>query len=406
MTISGAPSARLRDFLALNRSTVTVAIATLLMTLGEELWKRYLPTYLRALGAPAWGVGLYGSTRDLLDGLYQYPGGWAADRFGRQAALRGLVSAALIGYVVLATAPSWPMALVGMALAMAWTSMASPALFAVIGDALPSDRRAMGFSVQSIVRRVPIVIAPTLGGLLIMKAGALTGVQLGLATSSLLALVTLFVIRSDPVPVPASTGPHGPAGIKAVWRALPTALRRLLGSDILIRACEGMVDVFIVLYALEVVGVTAAEYGLLVAVQMTTAIVCYLPAARLADRIGRKRLVTCTFLAFAMFPLAVVSAQSFGALVLAFLVGGLREIGEPARKALIVDLVRPDARARSVGLYYLVRSLAITPAALIGGLLWKAHPQLPFFLATGIGVTGTVIFAVTTEASLRDGKAG
>jgi hypothetical protein len=71
---------------------------------------------------------------------------------------------------------------------------------------------------------------------------------------------------------------------------------------------------------------------------------------------------------------------------LAFVVGGLREIGEPARKALIVDLAQPHLRARSVGLYYLVRSLAIAPAAFVGGVLWKVSPGLPFYVAAVAGV--------------------
>lgn len=48
--------------------------------------------------------------------------------------------------------------------------------------------------------------------------------------------------------------------------------------------CEGLVDVFLLLYALAVLGITARQHGLLVAVQLVTAILCYLPAARLADR--------------------------------------------------------------------------------------------------------------------------
>ena len=85
------------------------------------------------------------------------------------------------------------------------------------------------------------------------------------------------------------------------------------------------------------------------------------------------------------------------ALLLAFVVGGLREIGEPARKALILDFVRPDVRARGVGLYYLIRCVAIAPAATIGGLLWNRAPGLPFVLAGGIGLVGTALFALTVD---------
>jgi MFS family permease len=186
-------------------------------------------------------------------------------------------------------------------------------------------------------------------------------------------------------------------GLTGVWRSFPLPLRRLLLSDIFIRTCEGLVDVFLVLYALNVVGIGAPEFGVLIAVQVTTSILCYLPAARLADRLGRKPFVVATFLAFSLFPLAVIAAQSFTGLLAAFVVGGLREIGEPARKALIVDLVSPGARARGVGLYYLVRSLAVAPAATVGGLLWKTSPAVPFVLASGVGLVGTLIFALTVQ---------
>jgi MFS family permease len=150
-----------------------------------------------------------------------------------------------------------------------------------------------------------------------------------------------------------------------------------------------------VLYALNVVGIRAPEFGMLIGVQMATAIIGYLPGAWLARKVGQARMVTATFVAFALFPLAVLSAESLAGLVLAFVVGGLREIGEPARKALIVDLAPAGLRARCIGLYYLVRSLSITPAATVGGLLWDTSPSLPFLLAGACGLAGALVFAVT-----------
>ena len=100
---------------------------------------------------------------------------------------------------------------------------------------------------------------------------------------------------------------------------------------------------------------------------------------------------------FAAFPVAVVTASDMAGLMLAFVVGGLREIGEPARKALIVDFAEPHLRARSVGLYYLLRSLAIAPAAFVGGLLWAVAPSMPFYIAGATGIVGTVLFALTVE---------
>ena len=189
---------------------------------------------------------------------------------------------------------------------------------------------------------------------------------MGLVVTIALAGVTLAIVSRLRLALPLASAPTRLAG---VWRSMPRALHRLLWSDVLVRTCEGLVDVFLVLYALNVVGIRPAQYGILVGVQMGTAILGYLPGAQLGRRVGQIPMVTATFVAFALFPLAVVSAGSFAGLVLAFIVGGLREIGEPARKALIVDLAPAGLRARSVGLYYLVRSLSITPAATIGGVL-------------------------------------
>jgi MFS family permease len=388
---------RLLLWLGINRNTGAVAGAGLLMGLGEELWKRFLPKYLESSGAPLLAIGAYGSTRDLLDGLAQYPGGWISDRYGRRVGLRVFIGIALAGYVLLATGQSWPQIFAGVVLAMAWSSMASPTVFAVIGDALPPERRAMGFSVQSILRRVPIAVAPLLGGVLIEANGVREGVQLGLAITIVLAVATLTVVSHVNLELPR---PAGAVTMTGLWRSLPEPLRRLLLSDILVRTCEALVDVFLVIYALDIIGISAPEYGVLVSVQMVTAILCYLPAARLADRIGRKPLVIATFVAFALFPLAVVAAHSFSGLVGAFVIGGLREIGEPARKALIVDLARPDLRARSIGIYYLVRSLSIAPAAMVGGFLWRTAPALPFFLAGGVGLCGAIVCALTVDETL------
>jgi MFS family permease len=276
---------------------------------------------------------------------------------------------------------------------MAWQSMASPAIFAVIGDSLPRERRAMGFTLQSILKRIPIVIAPIIGGMLIASWGIVRGVHAGLVIALVLAAITfLLVTRINITIEPAKV-----TNIRGVWRSFHSALKRLLVSDIIIRTCEGMTGVLTILYVTNIKGVSIAWYSTLIAVQMITSIIVYLPAGKIADRIGRKPFVIATFLSFALFPLAVMLASSFSSLVLAFIVGGLREIGEPSRKAMIVDFAQEGVRARSVGLYYLVRSLSITPAALVGGLLWKIAPQVPFITAAIIGMAGTVVFAITVE---------
>ncbi|MDQ6829939.1 MAG: MFS transporter [Gemmatimonadota bacterium] len=380
--------------LGLEPSIIAASAAMFSMGFAENLWRRFLPKYLEQLGAPVLAIGLFGTAEDTLDGLYQYPGGWVADRYGRRWALLSFIMLAAIGYAIYWIAPTWPFVFIGLVFVMAWSSMASPTLFAIVGDALPKEKRTVGFTVQSILKRVPIAIAPTIGGLLIAKYSVHGGVRLGLVAAIVIALLTLGIAARLRIPVVAD---EVPINIRDVWRSFPSPLRWLLASDVFIRACDALVDVFLVLYAINVVGIGAPRFGVLVAVQATTAILAYFPAARLADRTGRKPFVIATFVAFALFPLSIVWARSFAWLVLAFVVGGLRELGEPARKAIIVDLATPALRARSIGLYYLIRSLAIAPSAFIGGLLWRVQPQLPFYVAGALGLVGVAVFVRTVE---------
>ena len=171
---------RFADYFGLERNVVIVSAVVFLLGAGEELWKKFLPKYLESLGASAGIIGLFGTAKDFLDAIYQYPGGFVADRVGRRRAFLAFIALASIGYLIYLFSPSWIFVFVGLTFAMAWSSMASPAIFATIGDALPNSRRTMGFTLQSILKRVPMSLAPLLGGALIAGAGVVGGVHIGL----------------------------------------------------------------------------------------------------------------------------------------------------------------------------------------------------------------------------------
>ena len=222
------PWSRVAAFLALEPNVVAVSTAMFLLALGENLWQKFLPKYLQALGAPIRAVGLFGSIEDFRDGVYQYPGGWLGDRIGRRASLLSFVVVAAIGYAIYGFARSWPWIIAGLFFVSAWSSMGSPTLFAVIGDALPKERRAMGFTVQSILKRVPIAVAPIIGGLVIARRGLVPGVRaLLIATLALSVVALLALIR---VRINRIEGP--PTNIRGVWISFPRSLRWLLPGQV------------------------------------------------------------------------------------------------------------------------------------------------------------------------------
>jgi MFS family permease len=387
-----------------------LAAALFVYGFGEELWFRYLPAYLRVLGASPFLVGLFGTSKDLLDAAYAYPGGLIADRLGSRRALLLFGALTTAGFALYLVHPSVTVVFAGLLLVMAWQSLGLPATFSLIREELAGGGRLVGFTVQSVVKRLPIILAPPLGGWLLGRYGMDGGMRIGFAVSVLTSLLMLAGLRRAFGSAAASGArrPSAPAAGRAAAPAAPAApaaaaapdarrpkvrlhpaLQRLLVADCLIRLCEGLPEVFLVVWALEVAKVSPARFGLLTAILMATAIASYVPAALLAERAEKKPFVVLTYVFFTLFPLAVVLSHSFAALAAAFVVGGLREIGEPARKALIVDLAAGDPGA-TVGLYYSIRGFAVAGASAVGGALWTIRPSLTFLVAAGLGTAGTL----------------
>lgn len=386
--------AKVQDYFGLKRNVVVLSSAIFVLGLGENLWSEYIPKYLGVLGAIPLVVGAYGTLKDFIDAIYMYPGGKISDKFGIKKALVTFSMLALIGYVIYYLSPNWFFVLVGLFFVMAWSSLSLPATFALIGDSLPKQRRAIGFTVQSILKRVPAILAPPIGGFLILQFGVLEGVRLGLLVTIPLAIFTVLIQMRYYKENRKDTKEKIEA--KLISKFHPS-LKCLLLSDCVIRMCEGIPAVFIILYATNIIGIDTFQFGFLIGIQMVTSILVYIPIAKLSDCFGRKPFVTLTFVFFSLYPLFIVVSKDFIWLILAFIIGGLREIGEPPRKAMIVDLAPEEARGNAVGLYYLIRGLTVTPASFIGGLLWLWAPQVPFFIAFAIGVAGTFLFYITVK---------
>jgi MFS family permease len=381
------------DFLALRRNTVLLLAALVLAGTGERLWLGFAPKYLQTLGATVLVIGLFDALQTFLGAVYAYPGGWLTDRWGQRNSLVLFNLLSLAGYLIILLWHHWLALVVGAFLFLAWSALSLPATLAVIATSLDKGQHTMGVGVQSMVRRVPMMIGPLIGGWLITHYGWEQGVRLALlgciALSAATAMFQWFM--ADPTGAAASsiTADHSLFG---VVKQFNSTLRELLVSDILIRFCERLPYAFVILWAMDHGGITAEQYGGLIAIEMATAMICYIPVAHFADRYGQRPFVLATFGFFTLFPLSLLWADSFGWLAVAFVVRGLKEFGEPARKALIIAQAQPDLRARTYGAYYLIRDCVVTTGSFLGAGLWSISPQANFIGAAVCGGLGTLWF--------------
>ena len=406
------PTTRISNFLGLQRSTIGMLFMVILVGMGERMAERFLPIYLIALGGGPVIIGLLNGLDNLMSALYAFPGGYLSDRLGFKKALLVFNLFAMFGYLLVILIPAWPAVLAGALFFLSWSAVSLPATMSLVARVLPVNKRTMGVSMHSLVRRIPMALGPIIGGLAIGIWGEKDGVRLAFVVALILAVIAAVMqqkmIEEDPAGEAGSSQSREPEkNPRRLFREMSPALKRLLVSDILVRFCEQIPYAFVVVWCMKVIQtpITAFQFGILTGIEMATAMLVYIPVAYLADRSTKKPFVVITFVFFTLFPLALLYARSFELLVLAFILRGLKEFGEPTRKALIMDLAPEDRKAAMFGLYYLMRDVIVSLAAFGGAFLWLIGPQVNYLVAFAFGLIGTVSFAIwgTTDDRGQDG---
>jgi MFS family permease len=393
--------ANISDFLGLRKSTVGMLLMVILVGMGERMAERFLPIYLMALGGGAISIGLLNGLDNLLSALYAFPGGYLSDRMGTKKALLVFNIIAMFGYLIVILIPYWQAVLLGAIFFLSWSAISLPATMSLIARVLPMDKRTMGVSMHSLVRRIPMGLGPILGGVCIGLWGERNGVRVAFVCAFVLAIVATILqqilIEEDPPKGAVESSSKEPEkNPLKLLREMSPSLKRLLVSDILVRFCEQIPYAFVVVWCMKTITepVSALSFGVLTGIEMTTAMLVYIPVAYLADKTTKKPFVVITFGFFTIFPVVLYFCHSFKWLVLAFILRGLKEFGEPTRKALIMDLAPEDRKAAMFGLYYLLRDVVVSVAAFGGAFLWQIGPSTNFVVASLFGVAGTAFFAL------------
>jgi MFS family permease len=127
-----------------------------------------------------------------------------------------------------------------------------------------------------------------------------------------------------------------------------------------------------------------------------------IPLGRLADRVGRKRIVyALTPLWYGSLLLLVLAPNPF-TLILSSALLTFYNISQGATGAMLLELVPLEQQGRWSGLLGLFRGLASIPAPLIGGLIWRElGPVYVFVIPIALDVVTRLPLLATLPETLH-----
>lgn len=396
---------KISQFFGVNSSMLSMLIMVVLLGMGEKMGERFLPVYLVAIGGSTFTVGLLNAMDNFLSAIYSFIGGYVSDRLGYKKALMVYSGISIIGYLIIILVPTWQAVLFGAVFFISWTALSLPAILSLVSATVKAEKQIMGVSLHSLTRRVPMALGPVFGGIFISLYGVHTGARIAFSIALVFAFVSFWVIhrfiedRKD--------SQSEPPRIKETLTKMSPELKVLLVSDIFVRFAEQIPYAFVVLWIMNVNHLSAVDFGLLTVIEMVVAMMIYIPVAYLSEKTSSKFTVAITFGFFTIFPLVLLFSKSMPMLILAFIIRGLKEFGEPTRKALIVRLAPEGGKASTFGTYYLLRDIVVSVVSLSSAYLWNIAPAANFVTASCLGGIGTLIFILfgSSENKTRESEA-
>lgn len=402
--------------LGVTPATGGVLVSLVGLGLAQELWRTWFGVHLQELNGgdltkAVMQLGVFAAFQGALESVGYLAGGSIASRLGPRRALAFSAVPVVVGFAVLAVAQTPWLAVTAALLVTSWDALSLPATFDAVGSSVAHNRRTSAFAVQSITKRLPRIAGPLCGAVLVAAAWWAPCV-VGLGCVLLAVVLQAVLLRHVPAHLPPPSLP-----LREVMRGIPHEIRTLLAAELLARCAGVLSRDFAILYLIGVLAPlagwspdrAAAIAGFEVAMAAVIALVSYLPVARLVDRASSPRpAITMTFLMFAVFPavLALVPVLSGGSptavlvwVTIAFVFSGLREVGEPARKAYITTSMPPEIRARAVGAYWATRTLLLVPMPLGAAWLWiHAGPERCLLIGAAIALLGCLWWIASGRA--------
>ncbi|MHB8770653.1 MAG: MFS transporter [Syntrophales bacterium] len=369
---------------------VTVA-RTSLDKLAYQMVFPYLSIYIVALGATGTELGMVNSVGLIVAGLFGPFTGWFIDRIGPKKIYLVGIGFLALSYLTYGLAERWEIAIIAMVAYWLGFSTSTQSCATICGNCLINKDRATGMLIcETVAAGILGMAGPMLATWLVARWGGVTIDAIRpLFYSGLLITAGTFVIVLTQLSARrwtarGGTDPNPVRGIAQVFAGGPH-LSKWLVISAMSQLPLGMVFPFTQVFAHSVKGADEFVLGAMVTGSALASILFAVPLGRLADRIGRKKVLYVTIPLFWSSNLLLIFAPAPGFLIAAGILQGFYFIGAAITAALERELVPPEQMGRWVGVNRFCKMTTSGVLALTAGLIWdRIGPQYLFLAFVGI----------------------
>jgi MFS family permease len=401
-----------REFYFITGNYQVLVVSWIIMDLAMEMpvpnFQLYVQDVLGGKDFPM-ALGIIGLANWVAMAIVAFPGGYLADKYGRRKLITTMTFVMALSNLFFALAPSWHFILIGT-IVHSLCLIYQPALFAMVQDSLPPERRGMGSSIIQLIHGTFNTPGPAIAGLLLLAFGLETSMRIiYIIVTILYAIAAIWRIKlketltnGEPIRFRYFVSSY-PKAVKEsfkVWKAVPPSMLWLFVVQTIVMFGMSLTQVMNAIYATETLGIPKEQWWLTFIPLLLTMIVASIPIGKMVDTVGRKIPLILGLAIFGTATLIFVSGNLLTVMVsmALFAIGQLLVMS--AAMALSTDLVNPENRGKVVGFRNFVGYIFNGLGMLLGNYLYVSFfPQLPFHLALGLSVLGIFIVLFLVQES-------
>jgi len=394
--------ARIRDeFSFIQGNYKILFISWILMDLAWEMPNPNFQYYVEALGGTEVSLGIIGLANFLGMAIVAFPGGYLADKCGRQKIISIMSFGIALSFLFFAFAPTWEFILLGT-ISSSLCLIYQPALFAMVQDSLPPNRRGIGSSLIELIHGSFNTPGPIIAGFLLLQFGLVSSMRI-----IYLIMTTLFLIAAiwrlklketmknrEPIKFHYFFTLYAKS-IKegfSIWKKVPSSILWVCIIQAVTMFGFSVIRVIDAIYARDILHISQDQWWLTFVPLLLTMVIASIPIGKMVDVVGRKKPmllgsaifgISTLIFVFGDFLMVMISMVLFGISILLLMT---------SINAIITDYVEEEVRGRVNGFVNFTSYVSQGAAMLIGGFLF-AHvfPESPFFLSLALVIPSLLI---------------